>query len=457
MGRDKKSSSQWREGEVGGVQGLVAAAAATATGGFHFFPSWSGAAAAAGGAAMAKQLRVYQVWRGNNIIWCGGRLIFGPDAKATLLSFSLIVAPVVVFCIFVGKNLIHIFPAYNAGYAILVVTVVLTIHVLLLLFLTSSQDPGIVPRNSNPPVEEFSHDSSAPHTLQFPRIKAIMVNGVPVRVKYCETCMLYRPPRCSHCSKCDNCVERFDHHCPWVGQCIGQRNYRYFFWFVCSAAILCFYVFTMSALYISLLMKDHRSVVEAIKASPASVAVMGYCFICFWFVGGLTGFHSYLIATNKTTYENIKYKYGNQPNAFDLGCIHNCFEVLCTKRKPSRINLRAIVQEEHVASLPRISRSSVPEDETPHRPRAKVEDDLEMGLDILKTSRRRSDELSDLELGTTSNGARYRRSDSDTEIPVMTRTITESSDQTRDLDFYSVTNAAHPSSPEQRQLPDELR
>lgn len=109
----------------------------------------------------------------------------------------------------------------------------------MLLFLTSARDPGIIPRNAHPPEEEFRYDSSVSidvggrqvasnaggrqtPSLQFPRTKEVMVNGLSVRVKYCDTCMLYRPPRCSHCSICNNCVERFDHHCPWVGQCIGQ-------------------------------------------------------------------------------------------------------------------------------------------------------------------------------------------------------------------------------------------
>lgn len=110
-------------------------------------------------------------------------------------------------------------------------------QVLIVLLLTSGRDPGIIPRNAYPPELDDYDGSGNINTRQTPRLrlphtKDVIVNGIPMKIKYCDTCMLYRPPRCSHCSVCDNCVERFDHHCPWLGQCIGlvmDFSYRLFY------------------------------------------------------------------------------------------------------------------------------------------------------------------------------------------------------------------------------------
>lgn len=351
---------------------------------------------------MAQPQRVYEAWKGNNRFFFGGRLIFGPDAKSLLVSVALIVVPVAVFCVFVARHLRHQFPVYNAGYAILAVAIVFTIYVLLLLFITAAQDPGIVPRASHPPEEEFHYDNlslaDTPGRLQFPRVKEVIVNGMPVKVKYCETCMVFRPPRCSHCSICNNCVERFDHHCPWVGQCIGKCNYRYFFLFVSSSSLLCIYVFAMSALYIKFLMdEDYPTVWKALKHSPASLALMIYCFISLWFVGGLTGFHTYLICTNQTTYENFRYRSDGRPNVYDQGCLNNFLEVFCTKVQPSKHKFRAHIQEE--VRAPPVNRAMEVEEEPAGTPRAKVEDDLDIGGDLLKISRRHNYEDIDIEMG----------------------------------------------------------
>ncbi|MFQ6648472.1 hypothetical protein Gotur_020892 [Gossypium turneri] len=156
----------------------------------------------------ATDVRVYQVWKGSN---------FSSSIKPIKSLFAFWVCSVIN--IVLGVKLVQD---------------------LILLLLTSGRDPGIIPRNSHPP--ELEEDGSTMSTdwlgsqssagvPNLPPTKDVVVNGVIVKVKYCQTCMLYRPPRCSHCSICNNCVERFDHHCPWVGQCIGK---------VCYASVLIF-------------------------------------------------------------------------------------------------------------------------------------------------------------------------------------------------------------------------
>lgn len=46
--------------------------------------------------------------------------------------------------------------------------------------------------------------------------------------RYCLICHIFKPERCHHCSACNRCVLNMDHHCPWISNCVGFENRKFF-------------------------------------------------------------------------------------------------------------------------------------------------------------------------------------------------------------------------------------
>jgi len=147
--------------------------------------------------------------------------------------------------------------------------------------------------------------------------------------KECTTCKVVRPARSKHCRICNKCVSRFDHHCPWVNNCIGERNIRWFLAFLFTTALLCTYAtyLTGKITYGIAKKKDVFNLGYRDKSTGKWVPVP-YDYIFQYLVNatGLTiplslfcavlavvlylflGYHLFLIFRNTTTNESYKWK-----------------------------------------------------------------------------------------------------------------------------------------------------
>mmetsp|Transcript_28387 Transcript_28387/g.64293 ORF Transcript_28387/g.64293 Transcript_28387/m.64293 type:complete len:347 (-) Transcript_28387:483-1523(-) len=240
-------------------------------------------------------MKAYEAWPSRNRFCCGGRIMCGPAEDVFLTCgvwLSILLPSLLFFWQACPALLRDVGPFLPTAGAILFGTTVC------LFCLTSYTDPGVIPRR-------------APSSADPPAGKQTRMVWIPslereVQLRWCVTCKLWRPPRSSHCSSCDNCVLAFDHHCPFVGNCIGLRNYGWFSSFLLSVQALAVVVligFLMSS------GANHSSSLEHIQGhdeesrSPVFIAVGVLIGLLVIPLTGLVGYHCMLVVSGSTTKE----------------------------------------------------------------------------------------------------------------------------------------------------------
>lgn len=200
-------------------------------------------------------------------------------------------------------------------------------------------DPGSVPDDPDWNVEWQAASALSPEEVGpeaesgvvKPKVRQFEMKHTGAR-RQCKWCNRYKPDRAHHCRVCRSCVLRMDHHCPWIANCVGFRNHKYFFLLVLYSLVDCMFVIATAS------ESMRRSLTQETEFSHRFLLV--FCLTLAVMMGTLLTlffmFHSWLMLKTTTTIEFCEKTYRHTGNShkgapksiYDRGFLDNVKAVL---------------------------------------------------------------------------------------------------------------------------------
>jgi len=176
-------------------------------------------------------------------------------------------------------------------------------------------DPGAVP--------EQWHEFVRKVGIALP-IAPGMREWQPGKATMCKQCSRPRPERSHHCGICGVCIMRLDHHCPWINNCVGFGNHKYFLQCITYALLSCIVGFCTAAPELLETCKRLKLIAHGEQGNTALEPTDEIAFLVFGalalfiaiFVVPLLYIQMRLAVLNRTTIED---NYDNMDNPFDQG------------------------------------------------------------------------------------------------------------------------------------------